>query len=67
MTLVKEHFKRIEEVNGSRVRVLTAFAPLGPFMATTDEIENVNDMRMWLNVNGDNMQEGNTSNLILWC
>ena len=33
-------------------------------MATTDEIENVNDMRMWLNVNGDNMQEGNTSNLI---
>ena len=41
-----------------------SFAPLGPFMATTDEIENVNDMRMWLNVNGDNMQEGNTSNLI---
>ncbi|MGB0610920.1 MAG: fumarylacetoacetate hydrolase family protein, partial [Verrucomicrobiales bacterium] len=40
------------------------FAPLGPFMATTDEIENTNDMRMWLNVNGDNMQEGNTSNLI---
>jgi len=33
-------------------------------MATTDEIENINDMRMWLNVNGDNMQEGNTSNLI---
>ena len=33
-------------------------------MATTDEIENVNDMRMWLNVNGDNMQQGNTSKLI---
>ena len=33
------------------------FAPLGPFMATTDEIENINDMRMLLNVNGDNMQE----------
>ena len=31
-------------------------------MATTDEIENINDMRMWLNVNGDN--KGNTSNLI---
>ena len=41
-----------------------SFAPLGPFMATTDEIENVNDMRMWLNVNGDNMQQGNTSKLI---
>ena len=40
------------------------FAPMGPFMATPDEIDNINDMRMWLNVNGENMQDGNTSNLI---
>ena len=40
------------------------FAPMGPFMATPDEIENISDMRMWLNVNGENMQDGNTSNLI---
>ena len=40
------------------------FAPMGPFMATTDEIDNIKDMRMWLNVNGENMQDGNTSNLI---
>ena len=40
------------------------FAPMGPFMATPDEIDNINDMRMWLNVNGDNMQQGNTSKLI---
>ena len=40
------------------------FAPMGPFMATTDEIDNIGDMRMWLNVNGENMQDGNTSNLI---
>ena len=40
------------------------FAPLGPFMATTDEIEDVNNLRLWLTVNGNKMQDGNTSNFI---
>jgi len=41
-----------------------SFAPLGPFMATTDEIDDVNNLGMWLTVNGEKMQDGNTSNLI---
>ena len=41
------------------------FAPLGPFMATADEIDDLNNMKMWLKVNGEQMQDGNTSNLIL--
>ena len=41
-----------------------SFAPLGPFMATTDEINDVNNLGMWLTVNGEKMQDGNTSNLI---
>jgi len=40
------------------------FAPMGPFMATVDEIEDVNNLRLWLNVNGKKMQDGNTSNFI---
>ena len=40
------------------------FAPLGPFMATTDEIEDVNNLSMWLTVNGKTFQKSNTSNLI---
>src|SRR5688572_342717 len=40
------------------------FAPLGPFLATSDEIIDVNNLRLWLTVNGKPMQEGNTSNLI---
>ncbi|MEJ7767883.1 MAG: fumarylacetoacetate hydrolase family protein [Chitinophagaceae bacterium] len=40
------------------------FAPLGPFLATTDEIANVDDLRLWLTVNGKKMQDGSTSNLI---
>lgn len=40
------------------------FAPLGPFMATTDEIEDVDNLKMWLTVNGKTFQSSNTSNLI---
>jgi 2-keto-4-pentenoate hydratase/2-oxohepta-3-ene-1,7-dioic acid hydratase in catechol pathway len=40
------------------------FAPLGPFLATPDEVADINNLRLWLTVNGKKMQEGNTSNLI---
>ena len=41
-----------------------SFAPLGPYLATPDEIPDVNDMRLWLTVNGKMMQDGNTKNLV---
>lgn len=40
------------------------FAPLGPFMATKDEIADVNNLRLWLTVNDKIMQDGNTANFI---
>jgi 2,4-diketo-3-deoxy-L-fuconate hydrolase len=40
------------------------FAPLGPYLVTKDEIEDVHQLRLWLTVNGKMMQDGNTSNLI---
>jgi 2-keto-4-pentenoate hydratase/2-oxohepta-3-ene-1,7-dioic acid hydratase in catechol pathway len=40
------------------------FAPLGPWLVTKEEIENVNNLRLWLSVNGKKMQDGNTANLI---
>jgi len=40
------------------------FAPLGPFIATPDEIEDVHNLRLWLTVNGKTLQDGSTSNLI---
>jgi len=40
------------------------FAPLGPVLATTDEIQDVDNLRLWLKVNGEMMQDGNTSNFI---
>jgi 2,4-diketo-3-deoxy-L-fuconate hydrolase len=40
------------------------FAPLGPFLATKEEIANVDNLRLWLTLNGKIMQDGNTSNFI---
>jgi 2-keto-4-pentenoate hydratase/2-oxohepta-3-ene-1,7-dioic acid hydratase (catechol pathway) len=40
------------------------FAPLGPWLVTADEIKDVNNLRLWLSVNGTMMQDGNSSNLI---
>src|SRR5690606_22312999 len=40
------------------------FAPMGPVMTTTDEIPDINNIRLWLKVNGEIFQDGNTKNLI---
>lgn len=40
------------------------FAPVGPWLATKDEINDVNNLRLWLTVNGKKMQDGNTCNFI---
>jgi len=40
------------------------FNPLGPWLATKDEIEDVNNLGMWLDVNGERKQTGNTNTMI---
>jgi len=41
-----------------------SFAPLGPFLATRDEIPDISRLRLWLKVNGKTMQDGTTANMI---
>jgi 2-keto-4-pentenoate hydratase/2-oxohepta-3-ene-1,7-dioic acid hydratase in catechol pathway len=40
------------------------FGPIGPWMATRDEIPNPQKLGMWLDVNGERMQTGNTKTMI---
>ena len=40
------------------------FGPIGPYLVTKDEIKDVQNLNMELNVNGKNMQKGNTNNMI---
>jgi 2,4-diketo-3-deoxy-L-fuconate hydrolase len=40
------------------------FAPLGPFLATKDEIPDPHQLRLWLSINGEMLQDSNTSDLV---
>ena len=40
------------------------FGPVGPWLVTTDEIKNPQNLELWLDVNGKKMQRGNTKTMI---
>lgn len=40
------------------------FAPMGPFLATKNEISDVHSLRLWLKLNGKTLQDSNTSDFI---
>lgn len=40
------------------------FAPLGPFVATADEIPDPHNLRLWLKLNGEMMQDSTTADLV---
>ncbi|MFN0205820.1 MAG: fumarylacetoacetate hydrolase family protein [Planctomycetota bacterium] len=40
------------------------FAPIGPWLATTDELPHFRNLPLWLTVNGEKRQNSNTSNMI---
>jgi len=40
------------------------FGPVGPWIVTTDEVGDVQDLDMWLDLNGQRMQTGNTKTMI---
>jgi 2,4-diketo-3-deoxy-L-fuconate hydrolase len=40
------------------------FAPLGPIMVTKDEVSDPQNLRLWLSVNGEMLQDSNTNDMI---
>lgn len=40
------------------------FSPLGPYLVTPDEIKDVHNLNLWLKLNGEKVQNGNTKTLI---
>jgi 2,4-didehydro-3-deoxy-L-rhamnonate hydrolase len=43
------------------------FGPVGPWLVTSDEISNPQKLDMWLDVNGEKKQRGNTKTMIFDC
>ncbi len=41
--------------------------PLGPWLVTSDEVPDPQNLDMWLDVNGKRMQKGNTKTMIFGC
>ena len=40
------------------------FGPIGPYLVTKDEVPDVQNLRLWLEVDGKRYQDGNTKNMI---
>jgi 2-keto-4-pentenoate hydratase/2-oxohepta-3-ene-1,7-dioic acid hydratase in catechol pathway len=40
------------------------FGPIGPWLVTTDEIADPQNLKMWLTVNGETMQNGSTQTMV---
>lgn len=43
------------------------FGPVGPYMVTADEVGDPQNLDLWLDVNGERKQTGNTSNMVFSC
>lgn len=41
-----------------------SFGPLGPWLVTADEVGDPQNLRLWLNLNGETMQDGSTAQMI---
>ena len=40
------------------------FGPIGPYLVTTDDVPDPQNLKMWLDVNGKRMQDGSTSTMV---
>ncbi|MCO5095917.1 MAG: fumarylacetoacetate hydrolase family protein [Rhodocyclaceae bacterium] len=43
------------------------FGPLGPWLVTRDEVPDPQDLHLWLELNGQRVQDGSTANMVFGC
>ena len=66
---VSERSFQIERSGGQwmKGKSCETFGPIGPWLVTRDEIKDVQNLDMWLDVNGEKRQRGNTKTMIFGC
>ena len=66
---VSERVFQLERSGGqwNKGKGCETFGPLGPWLVSKDEIKNPQNLDMWLDVNGEKRQRGNTSTMIFDC
>jgi 2,4-diketo-3-deoxy-L-fuconate hydrolase len=61
---VSERAFQLQSSQWDKGKGCDTFGPLGPWIATRDEIPDPQNLEMWLDVNGKRMQSGNTRTMI---
>jgi len=61
---VSERAFQLQSSQWDKGKGCDTFGPIGPWLVTTDEIPDPQDLDMWLDVNGQRMQSGNTRTMI---
>jgi 2-keto-4-pentenoate hydratase/2-oxohepta-3-ene-1,7-dioic acid hydratase in catechol pathway len=66
---VSERVFQIERSGGQwgKGKGCETFGPIGPWFVTKDEVKDVQNLDMWLDVNGQKRQRGNTRTMIFSC
>jgi 2,4-didehydro-3-deoxy-L-rhamnonate hydrolase len=65
--LSERHFQLERGQTWDRGKGCETFGPVGPWLVTKDEVGDVQNLSMWLDVNGRRMQTGNTATMIFDC
>lgn len=60
----ERHFQTERSGQWVKGKCCETFGPLGPWLVTADEVGDVDNLGMWLEVNGERRQTGNTSTMI---
>jgi 2-keto-4-pentenoate hydratase/2-oxohepta-3-ene-1,7-dioic acid hydratase in catechol pathway len=63
----ERHFQTQRGSQWDRGKGCDTFGPIGPWLVTQDEVGDPQNLDMWLKVNGEIMQKGNTSTMIFGC
>jgi 2-keto-4-pentenoate hydratase/2-oxohepta-3-ene-1,7-dioic acid hydratase in catechol pathway len=63
----ERHFQLERGGTWDKGKSFDTFGPVGPWLVTPDEVGDVQDLSMWLDVNGERMQAGSTRTMIFSC
>ena len=63
----ERHFQLERGSQWDRGKGCDTFGPVGPWLVTTDEITDPQTLDLWLDVNGEQRQRGNTRTMVFGC
>ena len=62
--LSERHFQTERGGQWDKGKGCDTFGPFGPYLVTLDEAGDLNNLHLWLDVNGRRMQDGNTRDMV---